>query len=64
MGMQKMKTSFDLNFTANTIKHCFEAESLSPVESPSIGTKRGLAAMPMVFGDNYIVGLVARREYG
>ena len=29
-----------------------------------VGAKRGLAAMPMVFGDNCTVGLAARREYG
>ena len=37
----------------------FQQQSQRPV-----GAKRGLAAMPMVFGDNCIVGLAARREYG
>ena len=59
-----MKTSFNLNFTVNTTRHYFEADSLSPVESPYVEAKRGLAAIPMVFSDNCTVGLVARREYG
>ena len=59
-----MKTSFNLNFTANTTRHYFEADSLSAVESPYLGAKWGLAAMTMMFGNNCIVGLAARREYG
>ena len=59
-----MKISFNLNFTANAIRYCFEADSLSPVESLAVGAKRGLAVMLMVFGDNCTVGLAARREYG
>ena len=59
-----MNTSFNLNFTTNTTRHCFEADYLSLVESPSVGAKRGLAAIPMMFGDNCTIGLEARREYG
>ena len=46
-GMQKMKTSFNHNFTTNTTRHCFEADSLSLVESPVCRSEAGLAAMPM-----------------
>ena len=42
-GMQKMKTSFNHNFTTNTTRHCFEADSLSPVESPVCRSEAGFS---------------------
>ena len=63
-GMQNMKTCFNLNFTVNATRYYFETDFLSPVELPSVGVKRGLAAMHMMFDDHDTVRLAACREYG
>ena len=59
-----MKTSFNHNFTVNITRHCFEADSLSPVESPVCRSEAGFSRYAYVFGDNCTIGLAARRVYG
>ena len=64
MGMQKLR-----QVSATILPQILQGIVSRPILYPqrshqSVKAKRDLAAMPMVFGDNCTVGLVARREYG